>query len=81
MLRAARGGPTFGMNLGLMKKPVKPPGDPGEARIDRVAIGDRLRELFDEVVNEPVPDDFLELLRRADEREGPGEGASDRGNE
>lgn len=23
--------------------------------------------MFDEVVNEPVPDDFLEILRRADE--------------
>jgi hypothetical protein len=52
-----------------MKKPVKPPADPGEARIDRIAIGERLRELFDEVVSEPVPDDFLDLLRRADERE------------
>ena len=30
--------------------------------------------MFDAVVNEPVPDDFLEILRRADEDE-PGEGA------
>jgi hypothetical protein len=51
-----------------MKKPTKPPADLGEARIDKVAIGERLRELFDEVVNEPVPDDFLDLLRQADER-------------
>jgi hypothetical protein len=51
-----------------MKKPAKPAVD-GEARIDRAAIGARLRELFDEVVNEPVPDDFLELLRRADQRQ------------
>jgi hypothetical protein len=61
----------FGTNLGLMKKPPKPPADLGEARIDKVAIGARLRELFDEVVNEPVPDDFLDLLRRADERQPP----------
>ena len=57
------------MNLGLMKKPPKPPADLGDARIDKVAIGVRLRELFDEVVNEPVPDDFLDLLRMADERQ------------
>ena len=28
----------------------------------------KLRHLFDEVVNEPVPDEFLEILRRADQR-------------
>ena len=32
------------------------------------AIGVRLRQMFDEVVNEEVPDEFLEILRRADER-------------
>ena len=73
MLRAACGGPRFGMNSGLMKKPAKPPADLGEARIDRVAIGERLRELFDQVVNEPVPDDFLDLLRKADERKASGQ--------
>ena len=67
------------MNLGLMKKPAKPPADFGEARIDRVAIGERLRELFDEVVNEPVPDDFLDLLRQADQRQAPGEADPDGG--
>jgi hypothetical protein len=60
------------MNSGLMKKTAKSPADLGEARIDRVAIGERLRQLFDEVVNEPVPDDFLDLLRRADERQTSG---------
>ena len=30
----------------------------------------RLRQMFDEVVGEDVPDEFLEILRRADER-GP----------
>ncbi len=38
-----------------------------EARLRQQAIGVRLRQLFDEVVNEPVPDDFLEILRRADD--------------
>ena len=37
-----------------------------EARLRQQAIGSRLRELFDEVVNEPVPEEFLNILRRAD---------------
>lgn len=37
-----------------------------EARLRQQAIGVKLRHLFDEVVNEPVPDEFLEILRRAD---------------
>ena len=43
-----------------------------EARLRQQAIGVRLRQMFDEVVNEPVPDEFLQILRRADE-ERPGE--------
>jgi hypothetical protein len=39
-----------------------------EARLRQQAIGVKLRHLFDEVVNEPVPDEFLEILRRADEK-------------
>jgi len=39
-----------------------------EARLRQQAIGVKLRHLFDEVVNEPVPDEFLEILRRADQR-------------
>jgi hypothetical protein len=39
-----------------------------EARLRQQAIGVRLRQMFDEVVNEPVPDEFLEILRRADSR-------------
>jgi hypothetical protein len=62
-----------------MKKPPKPPANLGEPRIDKVAIGERLRELFDEVVNEPVPDDFLDLLRQADERRRPADAGSESG--
>lgn len=29
--------------------------------------------MFDEVVNEPVPDEFLEILRRADSRSSEGD--------
>jgi hypothetical protein len=31
------------------------------------AIGRELRRMYDGIVNEPVPDDFLDLLRRIDE--------------
>lgn len=81
MLRAACGQAHVRINLGLMKKPAKPPADLGEPRIDKVAIGVRLRELFDEVVNESVPDDFLDLLRRADERRSKSEIEPDRAND
>jgi hypothetical protein len=40
-----------------------------EARLRQQAIGVRLRQMFDEVVNEDVPAEFLEILRRADERD------------
>jgi hypothetical protein len=39
-----------------------------EARLRQRAIGVKLRQMFDEVVNEPVPDEFLDILRRADDR-------------
>lgn len=29
-------------------------------------IGNSLRELYDDVVNEPIPDDFLKLLEKAE---------------
>lgn len=38
-----------------------------EARLRQQAIGVKLRHMFDQVVNEPVPDEFLDILRRADE--------------
>ena len=44
-----------------------------EARLRQQAIGVKLRHIFDEVVNEPVPDEFLDILRRADSR-AAGEG-------
>ena len=50
-----------------MKRPKKPP-SVDEARLRQQAIGVGLRQVFDEVVNEPVPEEFFEILRRADER-------------
>jgi Anti-sigma factor NepR len=49
-----------------MKRPSKKPPSVDEARLRQQAIGVRLRQVFDEVVNEPVPDEFFEILRRAD---------------
>ena len=39
-----------------------------EARLRQQAIGVRLRRMFDEVVSEPVPDEFLQILHKADEK-------------
>ena len=39
-----------------------------EARLRQQAIGVRLRQMFDEVVSEPVPDEFLAILRQADKK-------------
>lgn len=46
-------------------------GDPSldEARLRQQAIGVKLRQMFDQVVNEPVPDEFLDILKRADDRQ------------
>lgn len=45
-----------------------------EARLRQQAIGVKLRHMFDQVVNEPVPDEFLDILRRADEKSSSGGG-------
>lgn len=39
-----------------------------EARLRQQAIGVKLRQMFDDVVAEPVPDEFLDILRRGDEK-------------
>ncbi len=39
-----------------------------EARLRQQAIGVKLRHMFDEIVNEPVPDEFLDILKRADDK-------------
>ena len=40
------------------------------ARARQRAIGRELRRMFDEIVQEPIPDDFVDLLRKIDEAEG-----------
>jgi hypothetical protein len=42
--------------------------------VRNLGIGVKLRHMFDEVVNEPVPDEFLEILRRADQASSSKEG-------
>ena len=44
-----------------------------EARLGQQAIGVKLRQMFDDVVNEPVPDEFLEILRKKDSKSAGGE--------
>ena len=51
-----------------MKQPIPPTSASDEARLRQQAIGARLRQMFDEVVSEPVPEDFLAILRAADDR-------------
>ena len=46
-----------------------------EARLRQQAIGVKLRHMFDQVVNEPVPDEFLDILRRADDKASGGNNA------
>jgi hypothetical protein len=55
---------------GKPRPPDRPRGEPStdEARLRQQAIGVGLRRMFDQVVNEPVPDEFLEILRTADQR-------------
>ncbi len=51
------------------RKMIERPPSLDEARLRQQAIGVKLRQMFDEVVNEPVPDEFLDILRRADKGE------------
>jgi hypothetical protein len=48
--------------------------DLDEARLRQQVLGTKLRQMFDAVVNEPVPDDFIEILRRADSKNSEPEG-------
>jgi hypothetical protein len=62
-------------NTNVNDRPARGKSSPAldEARLRQQAIGVKLRQIFDEVVSEPVPDEFLEILRRADSK--PTEGA------
>ncbi|MGQ0740964.1 MAG: NepR family anti-sigma factor [Alphaproteobacteria bacterium] len=52
-------------------RPVKK--DPGKVQAVRArqrALGRELRRMYDEVVREPIPDEFLDLLRQIDKSNG-----------
>ncbi len=46
------------------------------ARARQRAIGRELRRMYDEIVQEPVPDDFMELLKKIDAAAIKKDGAS-----
>lgn len=57
------------------KKPGETGTKPVDARVARRrqdSIGRRLRQMYDDVVSEDVPDDFLGFLEQADERRAGG---------
>jgi hypothetical protein len=51
-----------------MKRSEKQPPPLGETRLNQQAIGEGLRKMFEQDVSQPVPEEFLDLLRLADER-------------
>ena len=60
-----------GWNIDSVTKEEKTDRDnPRSIRARQRAIGRELRRMFDTVAKEPVPDDFLDLLRRIDESDG-----------
>jgi hypothetical protein len=59
---------------GTMTKARKGSPEIEEARLRQQAIGARLRRLFEDVVSEPVPEDFLDILRRAEPDAESGDG-------
>jgi hypothetical protein len=61
---------------GTMTKARKGSPEVEEARLRQQAIGARLRRLFDDIVSEPVPEDFLDILRGAEPGADAVEGAA-----
>jgi hypothetical protein len=56
------------------------PGEKARAiRARQRAIGRELRRMYDDVAQEPVPEDFLDLLRQIDESEERGGSMEDKG--
>jgi hypothetical protein len=52
-------------------EPGTKPVDAPTARRRQDAIGRRLRQMYEEVVSEPVPDDFMSFLHQADKAKEP----------
>jgi len=50
---------------------------PAEARRRQRVLGRRLRQLFDDVTQEPVPDELMDLLDQIDEKSNQSEPSND----
>ena len=62
---------------GLVKKDQRPDRERARAiKARQRAIGRELRRVYDGVAQEAVPDEFLDLLRKIDDRETESEGES-----
>ena len=59
---------TRGRNLSSDENPGSEKNQAVRAR--QRAIGRELRRIYDNVAQEPVPDDFLDLLKKIDEMDG-----------
>lgn len=60
-----------------MSKDQNPNRDKARAiRARQRVIGRELRRIYDGVAQEPVPDEFLDLLRKIDARDEPGKKSS-----
>ena len=44
-------------------------------RQSQARIGEQLRSMYDDLLKQPVPDRFVDLLRKIDSKEGGGNGA------
>lgn len=56
------------------------PVDARVARRRQDPIGRRLRQMYDDVVGENLPDDFMSFLEQADERQSSSEANTQHGN-
>ena len=45
-------------------KPTEPEGSPGLDRVVQAQIGDKLRTMYGELVDQPVPDRLADIIRR-----------------
>lgn len=53
------------------ERPVKKDRDKVQAvRARQRALGRELRRMYDEVVQEPIPEEFVDLLRQIDQTDG-----------
>lgn len=53
---------------GKKSKARVPRGTPNDLQVRQAVIGNELRRMFEQVVNEPVPPEMLELLQRIEKQ-------------